>query len=130
MEGDILLFQSVSGKFVLVFKKFLEKVRVRLMENFEVDVDILLIFSVDILLILLRQEIGVVFLVYSQKRKLDEIKISKKQKIREVEDANEYENLILLDDFFDEMEIFNKKIKMENGIVFKILLGSVYFVFV
>lgn len=125
MEGDILLFQSVSGKFVLVFKKFLEKVRVRLMENFEVDVDILLIFSVDILLILLRQEIGVVFLVYSQKRKLDEIKISKKQKIREVEDANEYENLILLDDFFDEMEIFNKKIKMENGIVFKILLGSV-----
>lgn len=124
MEGDILLFQSVSGKFVLVFKKFLEKVRVRLMENFEVDVDILLIFSVDILLILLRQEIGVVFLVYSQKRKLDEIKISKKQKIREVEDANEYENLILLDDFFDEMEIFNKKIKMENGIVFKILLGS------
>lgn len=94
------------------------------MENFEVDVDILLIFSVDILLILLRQEIGVVFLVYSQKRKLDEIKISKKQKIREVEDANEYENLILLDDFFDEMEIFNKKIKMENGIVFKILLGS------
>lgn len=125
MEGDILLFQSVSGKFVLVFKKFLEKVRVRLMENFEVDVDILLIFSVDILLILLRQEIGVVFLVYSQKRKLDEIKISKKQKIREVEDANEYENLILLDDFFDEMEIFNKKIKMENGSVFKILLGSV-----
>lgn len=125
MEGDILLFQSVSGKFVLVFKKFLEKVRVRLMENFEVDVDILLIFSVDILLILLRQEISVVFLVYSQKRKLDEIKISKKQKIREVEDANEYENLILLDDFFDEMEIFNKKIKMENGIVFKILLGSV-----
>lgn len=125
MEGDILLFQSVSGKFVLVFKKFLEKVRVRLMENFEVDVDILLIFSVDILLILLRQEIGVVFLVYSQKRKLDEIKISKKQKIREVEDANEYENLILLDDFFDEMEIFNKKIKMENGIVFKILLGIV-----
>lgn len=125
MEGDILLFQSVSGKFVLVFKKFLEKVRVRLMENFEVDVDILLIFSVDILLILLRQEIDVVFLVYSQKRKLDEIKISKKQKIREVEDANEYENLILLDDFFDEMEIFNKKIKMENGIVFKILLGSV-----
>lgn len=125
MEGDILLFQSVSGKFVLVFKKFLEKVRVRLMENFEVDVDILLIFSVDILLILLRQEIGVVFLVYSQKRKLDEIKILKKQKIREVEDANEYENLILLDDFFDEMEIFNKKIKMENGIVFKILLGSV-----
>lgn len=124
MEGDILLFQSVSGKFVLVFKKFLEKVRVRLMENFEVDVDILLIFSVDILLILLRQEIGVVFLVYSQKRKLDEIKILKKQKIREVEDANEYENLILLDDFFDEMEIFNKKIKMENGIVFKILLGS------
>lgn len=124
MGGDILLFQSVSGKFVLVFKKFLEKVRVRLMENFEVDVDILLIFSVDILLILLRQEIGVVFLVYSQKRKLDEIKISKKQKIREVEDANEYENLILLDDFFDEMEIFNKKIKMENGIVFKILLGS------
>lgn len=125
MEGDILLFQSVSGKFVLVFKKFLEKVRVRLMENFEVDVDTLLIFSVDILLILLRQEIGVVFLVYSQKRKLDEIKILKKQKIREVEDANEYENLILLDDFFDEMEIFNKKIKMENGIVFKILLGSV-----
>lgn len=125
MEGDILLFQSVSGKFVLVFKKFLEKVRVRLMENFEVDVDTLLIFSVDILLILLRQEIGVVFLVYSQKRKLDEIKISKKQKIREVEDANEYENLILLDDFFDEMEIFNKKIKMEKGIVFKILLGSV-----
>lgn len=125
MEGDILLFQSVSGKFVLVFKKFLEKVRVRLMENFEVDVDILLIFSVDILLILLRQEISVVFLVYSQKRKLDEIKILKKQKIREVEDANEYENLILLDDFFDEMEIFNKKIKMENGIVFKILLGSV-----
>lgn len=125
MEGDILLFQSVSGKFVLVFKKFLEKVRVRLMENFEVDVDILLIFSVDILLILLRQEIGVVFLVYSQKRKLDEIKILKKQKIREVEDANEYENLILLDDFFDEMEIFNKKIKMENGSVFKILLGSV-----
>lgn len=125
MEGDILLIQSVSGKFVLVFKKFLEKVRVRLMENFEVDVDILLIFSVDILLILLRQEIGVVFLVYSQKRKLDEIKILKKQKIREVEDANEYENLILLDDFFDEMEIFNKKIKMENGIVFKILLGSV-----
>lgn len=125
MEGDILLFQSVSGKFVLVFKKFLEKVRVRLMENFEVDVDILLVFSVDILLILLRQEIGVVFLVYSQKRKLDEIKILKKQKIREVEDANEYENLILLDDFFDEMEIFNKKIKMENGIVFKILLGSV-----
>lgn len=124
MEGDILLFQSVSGKFVLVFKKFLEKVRVRLMENFEVDVDILLIFSVDILLILLRQEIGVVFLVYSQKRKLDEIKILKKQKIREVEDANEYENLILLDDFFDEMEIFNKKIKMENGSVFKILLGS------
>lgn len=124
MEGDILLFQSVSGKFVLVFKKFLEKVRVRLMENFEVDVDILLIFCVDILLILLRQEIGVVFLVYSQKRKIDEIKISKKQKIREVEDANEYENLILLDDFFDEMEIFNKKIKMENGIVFKILLGS------
>lgn len=124
MEGDILLFQSVSGKFVLVFRKLLEKVRVRLMENFEVDVDILLIFSVDILLILLRQEIGVVFLVYSQKRKLDEIKISKKQKIREVEDANEYENLILLDDFFDEMEIFNKKIKMENGIVFKILLGS------
>lgn len=124
MEGDILLFQSVSGKFVLVFKKFLEKVRVRLMENFEVDVDILLIFSVDILLILLRQEISVVFLVYSQKRKLDEIKILKKQKIREVEDANEYENLILLDDFFDEMEIFNKKIKMENGIVFKILLGS------
>lgn len=124
MEGDILLFQSVSGKFVLVFKKFLEKVRVRLMENFEVDVDILLIFSVDILLILLRQEISVVFLVYSQKRKLDEIKISKKQKIREVEDANEYENFILLDDFFDEMEIFNKKIKMENGIVFKILLGS------
>lgn len=124
MKGDILLFQSVSGKFVLVFKKFLEKVRVRLMENFEVDVDILLIFSVDILLILLRQEIGVVFLVYSQKRKLDEIKILKKQKIREVEDANEYENLILLDDFFDEMEIFNKKIKMENGIVFKILLGS------
>lgn len=124
MEGDILLFQSVSGKFVLVFKKFLEKVRVRLMENFEVDVDILLIFSVDILLILLRQEIGVVFLVYSQKRKLDEIKILKKQKIREVEDANEYENFILLDDFFDEMEIFNKKIKMENGIVFKILLGS------
>lgn len=124
MEGNILLFQSVSRKFVLVFKKFLEKVRVRLMENFEVDVDILLIFSVDILLILLRQEIGVVFLVYSQKRKLDEIKISKKQKIREVEDANEYENLILLDDFFDEMEIFNKKIKMENGIVFKILLGS------
>lgn len=124
MEGDILLFQSVSGKFVLVFKKFLEKVRVRLMENFEVDVDILLIFSVDILLILLRQEIGVVFIVYSQKRKLDEIKILKKQKIREVEDANEYENLILLDDFFDEMEIFNKKIKMENGIVFKILLGS------
>lgn len=125
MEGDILLFQSVSGKFVLVFKKFLEKVRVRLMENFEVDVDILLIFSVDILLILLRQEISVVFLVYSQKRKLDEIKILKKQKIREVEDANEYENLILLDDFFDEMEIFNKKIKMENGSVFKILLGSV-----
>lgn len=125
MEGDILLFQSVSGKFVLVFRKLLEKVRVRLMENFEVDVDTLLIFSVDILLILLRQEIGVVFLVYSQKRKLDEIKISKKQKIREVEDANEYENLILLDDFFDEMEIFNKKIKMENGIVFKILLGSV-----
>lgn len=124
MEGDILLFQSVSGKFVLVFKKFLEKVRVRLMENFEVDVDILLIFSVDILLILLRQEISVVFLVYSQKRKLDEIKILKKQKIREVEDANEYENFILLDDFFDEMEIFNKKIKMENGIVFKILLGS------
>lgn len=124
MEGDILLFQSVSGKFVLVFKKFLEKVRVRLMENFEVDVDILLIFSVDFLLILLRQEISVVFLVYSQKRKLDEIKILKKQKIREVEDANEYENLILLDDFFDEMEIFNKKIKMENGIVFKILLGS------
>lgn len=122
MEGDILLFQSVSGKFVLVFKKFLEKVRVRLMENFEVDVDILLVFSVDILL---RQEIGVVFIVYSQKRKLDEIKISKKQKIREVEDANEYENFILLDDFFDEMEIFNKKIKMENGIVFKILLGSV-----
>lgn len=125
MKGDILLFQSVSGKFVLVFKKFLEKVRVRLMENFEVDVDILLIFSVDILLILLRQEISVVFLVYSQKRKLDEIKILKKQKIREVEDVNEYENLILLDDFFDEMEIFNKKIKMENGIVFKILLGSV-----
>lgn len=125
MEGDILLFQSVSGKFVLVFKKFLEKVRVRLMENFEVDVDILLIFSVDILLILLRQEISVVFLVYSQKRKLDEIKILKKQKIREVEDANEYENFILLDDFFDEMEIFNKKIKMENGSVFKILLGSV-----
>lgn len=125
MEGDILLFQSVSGKFVLVFKKFLEKVRVRLMENFEVDVDILLVFSVDILLILLRQEIGVVFLVYSQKRKLDEIKILKKQKIREVEDANEYENFILLDDFFDEMEIFNKKIKMENGSVFKILLGSV-----
>lgn len=125
MEGDILLFQSVSGKFVLVFKKFLEKVRVRLMENFEVDVDILLIFSVDILLILLRQEIGVVFLVYSQKRKLDEIKILKKQKIREVEDVNEYENFILLDDFFDEMEIFNKKIKMENGSVFKILLGSV-----
>lgn len=124
MEGYILLFLSVSGKFVLVFKKFLEKVRVRLMENFEVDVDILLIFSVDILLILLRQEIGVVFLVYSQKRKLDEIKILKKQKIREVEDANEYENFILLDDFFDEMEIFNKKIKMENGIVFKILLGS------
>lgn len=122
MEGDILLFQSVSGKFVLVFKKFLEKVRVRLMENFEVDVDILLVFSVDILL---RQEIGVVFLVYSQKRKLDEIKILKKQKIREVEDANEYENFILLDDFFDEMEIFNKKIKMENGSVFKILLGSV-----
>lgn len=122
MEGDILLFQSVSGKFVLVFKKFLEKVRVRLMENFEVDVDILLVFSVDILL---RQEIGVVFIVYSQKRKLDEIKILKKQKIREVEDANEYENFILLDDFFDEMEIFNKKIKMENGIVFKILLGSV-----
>lgn len=125
MEGDILLFQSVSGKFVLVFKKFLEKVRVRLMENFEVDVDILLIFSVDILLILLRQEIGVVFLVYSQKRKLDEIKILKKQKTREMEDANEYENFILLDDFFDEMEIFNKKIKMENGSVFKILLGSV-----
>lgn len=122
MEGDILLFQSVSGKFVLVFKKFLEKVRVRLMENFEVDVDILLVFSVDILL---RQEIGVVFIVYSQKRKLDEIKILKKQKIREVEDANEYENFILLDDFFDEMEIFNKKIKMENGSVFKILLGSV-----
>lgn len=122
MEGDILLFQSVSGKFVLVFKKFLEKVRVRLMENFEVDVDILLVFSVDILL---RQEIGVDFLVYSQKRKLDEIKILKKQKIREVEDANEYENFILLDDFFDEMEIFNKKIKMENGSVFKILLGSV-----
>lgn len=122
MEGDILLFQSVSGKFVLVFKKFLEKVRVRLMENFEVDVDILLVFSVDILL---RQEIGVVFLVYSQKRKLDEIKILKKQKIREMEDVNEYENLILLDDFFDEMEIFNKKIKMENGSVFKILLGSV-----
>lgn len=122
MEGDILLFQSVSGKFVLVFKKFLEKVRVRLMENFEVDVDILLVFSVDILL---RQEIGGVFIVYSQKRKLDEIKILKKQKIREVEDANEYENLILLDDFFDEMEIFNKKIKMENGSVFKILLGSV-----
>lgn len=121
MEGDILLFQSVSGKFVLVFKKFLEKVRVRLMENFEVDVDILLVFSVDILL---RQEIGGVFIVYSQKRKLDEIKILKKQKIREVEDANEYENFILLDDFFDEMEIFNKKIKMENGIVFKILLGS------
>lgn len=125
MEGDILLFQSVSGKFVLVFRKLLEKVRVRLMENFEVDVDILLIFRVDILLILLRQEIGVVFLVYSQKRKLDEIKISKKQKTREMEDANEYENFILLDDFFDEMEIFNKKIKMENGIVFKILLGSV-----
>lgn len=125
MEGDILLFQSVSGKFVLVFKKFLEKVRVRLMENFEVDVDILLIFSVDILLILLRQEISVVFLVYSQKRKLDEIKILKKQKTREMEDTNEYENFILLDDFFDEMEIFNKKIKMENGIVFKILLGSV-----
>lgn len=41
-----------------------------------------------------------------------------------MEDANEYENFILLDDFFDEMEIFNKKIKMENGIVFKILLGS------
>lgn len=122
MEGDILLFQSVSGKFVLVFKKFLEKVRVRLMENFEVDVDILLVFSVDILL---RQEIGVVFIVYSQKRKLDEIKILKKQKIREVEDVNEYENFILLDDFFDEMEIFNKKIKMENGSVFKILLGSV-----
>lgn len=122
MEGDILLFQSVSGKFVLVFKKFLEKVRVRLMENFEVDVDILLVFSVDILL---RQEIGVVFIVYSQKRKLDEIKILKKQKIRDVEDANEYENFILLDDFFDEMEIFNKKIKMENGSVFKILLGSV-----
>lgn len=122
MEGDILLFKSVSGKFVLVFKKFLEKVRVRLMENFEVDVDILLVFSVDILL---RQEIGVVFLVYSQKRKLDEIKILKKYKIREVEDANEYENFILLDDFFDEMEIFNKKIKMENGSVFKILLGSV-----
>lgn len=95
------------------------------MENFEVDVDILLIFSVDILLILLRQEIGVVFLVYSQKRKLDEIKILKKQKTREMEDANEYENFILLDDFFDEMEIFNKKIKMENGSVFKILLGSV-----
>lgn len=124
MKGDILLFQSVSGKSVLVFKKFLEKVRVRLMENFEVDVDILLIFSDEVLLILLRQEIGVVFLVYSQKRKLNEIKILKKQKIREVEDANEYENFILLDDFFDEMEIFNKKIKMENGIVFKILLGS------
>lgn len=45
-----------------------------------------------------------------------------------MEDVNEYENFILLDDFFDEMEIFNKKIKMENGIVFKILLGKVWLI--
>lgn len=121
MEGDISPFQSASGKSVSVSKKSLEKARARLMENFEADVDTLPASSADTPS---RQETGVVFTAHSQKRKLDEIKTPKKQKTRDVEDANEYENLILPDDFFDEMETPNKKIKMENGSASKTLPGS------
>lgn len=125
IEGDISPFQSASGKSVSVSKKSLEKARARLMENFEADVDILPTSSADTPSTSSRQEIGMVFPGHSQKRKLDEIKTPKKQKTREVEDANEYENLVLPDDFFDEMETPNKKIKMENGSSSKILPGKV-----
>lgn len=124
IEGDISPFQSASGKSVSVSKKSLEKARARLMENFEADVDTLPTSSADTPSTSSRQETGVVFPAHSQKRKLDEIKTPKKQKTREVEDANEYENLILPDDFFDEMETPNKKIKMENGTASKTLPGS------
>uniref|UniRef100_K1RH48 Breast cancer type 2 susceptibility-like protein n=1 Tax=Magallana gigas TaxID=29159 RepID=K1RH48_MAGGI len=125
MEGDILPFQSASGKSVSVSKKSLEKARARLMENFEADVDTLPTSSADTPSTSSRQETDVVFPAHSQKRKLDEIKTPKKQKTREVEDANEYENLILPDDFFDEMETPNKKIKMENGTASKTIPGHV-----
>nr|XP_034317664.1 breast cancer type 2 susceptibility protein homolog isoform X2 [Crassostrea gigas] len=125
IEGDISPFQSASGKSVSVSKKYLEKARARLMENFEADVDTLPTSSADTPSTSSRQETGVVFPAHSQKRKLDEIKTPKKQKTREVEDANEYENLILPDDFFDEMETPNKKIKMENGTASKTLPGHV-----
>lgn len=125
MEGDISPFQSANGKSVSVSKKSLEKARARLMENFEADVDILPTSSADTPSTSSRQETGMVFPGHSQKRKLDEIKTPKKQKTREVEDANEYENLVLPDDFFDEMETPSKKIKMENGSSSKILPGKV-----
>lgn len=123
MEGDISPFQSANGKSVSVSKKSLEKARARLMENFEADVDILPTSSADTPSTSSRQETGMVFPGHSQKRKLDEIKTPKKQKTREVED--EYENLVLPDDFFDEMETPSKKIKMENGSSSKILPGKV-----
>ena len=112
-ESGISPFQSASGKSVSVSPKSLEIARARLLENLDSNVDIPQTSDVDMSPPETdKQGSGVKSNASTQKRKLDDIRTPKKQTSRQVGDAKEYENLILPDDFFDEMETPNKKFKM------------------
>ena len=112
-ESGISPFQSASGKSVSVSQKSLEKARARLLENLDSNVDIPQTSDVDMSPPETdKQGFSVKSNASHQKRKLDDIRTPKKQIGRQVGDAKEYENLILPDDFFDEMETPNKKFKM------------------
>ncbi|XP_078313814.1 uncharacterized protein LOC111129947 isoform X3 [Crassostrea virginica] len=112
-ESGISPFQSASGKSVSISQKSLEKARAQLLENLDSNVDIPQTSDVDMSPPeTVKQGFSVKSNASHQKRKLDDIRTPKKQTGRQVGDAKEYENLILPDDFFDEMETPNKKFKM------------------
>lgn len=108
MNSGVSPFQSASGKSVKVCKSSLDRARARLAENLDGNGDNPLTSC--------NKGPGVVPRVNTQKRKLEDIKTPKKQTDRVSGDVREYENLVLPDDFFDEMETPNKKMKINPDV--------------
>ncbi|XP_061173343.1 breast cancer type 2 susceptibility protein-like, partial [Saccostrea echinata] len=103
---EISPFQSASVKSIAVTKESLEMAQKRLDENNEGNIDKPTRHSCD--------GSSVVSQINTQKRKLEDMLTPKRPRNKDVGDPGEYDNLVLPDDFFDDMETPNKKIKMDS----------------